>query len=212
MVAISPAIDLKSLDKNILTFAKKDLETLAGATVAQSNAAADLSVLMQSLFLQEAYEKSPGFKQAMSLALQDPVLLTHYWKNTEAMNRYFSFFSEAQFGFDFENFLNVIASLASLKKIQTNIDTLVIFGAEDLVTPRDQQLVATLQVLNNSQLETMEGCSHYPHVESPLLFKSIFQEFISKSHLKSESLGSGLEQNFKNDLVKKSLSTYHNDV
>jgi len=67
------------------------------------------------------------------------------------------------------------------------VPTMIVWGDEDPIIPIEHGHTAH-EAIPGSRFEIMEGCGHFPHVEDPLRFTELLEDFISTTEPSSADL------------------------
>jgi len=154
-VFVAPALDLAPLDRNLFEVALTDFERM-GSPLADA---------MREVLAAYTGAFDANTEQGVSLALQDPELFGHYWRDHEAMKRFLPRYEPPRYAPDAEGYFAVRRSLTPIVLTGSPVQALAIFGAHDVVSPRAQQLSPVAQSYPRLEVRELAESAHYPHVE-----------------------------------------------
>jgi pimeloyl-ACP methyl ester carboxylesterase len=172
LVLVSPSLALKETLRKIAELAAADLEREA------SQAAAALRQHVansRALF-------DPSMAAAFQLALSDPLLLTHYWRDPAAMNRWLDVSQQPGAGLDIDCLFAVLREmsetyredLSHLRRVDVTA-TLVMGDADPLLDPSTTLRLAG-QIFSTVRPHLFPGCAHFPHLERTTDFERLLVE------------------------------------
>jgi pimeloyl-ACP methyl ester carboxylesterase len=100
----------------------------------------------------------------------------HYWYEKKEIPKYYGYFSEAQFQFNFNSFKSIRETCSrNLIHRKTSLETVVIYGQHDPFISADESFLVENFYLK-SKFFLIEGASHYPHIEKQERFLEICLE------------------------------------
>lgn len=167
LILISPILDLRALDENIVSIAIQELKSLNNRDKAQE------LIQQQEKFINN-YDLH-RFNTTLN-ALVSVDLLSFYWFNKENMKNYQSYFKE-EYEFDIANFQSIRMSILNEKISQMiKVPTFILFGEYDRISKKEDAETLIENHLPNRKIATIKNVAHYPHIEDP---KTVF-ELIAK--------------------------------
>lgn len=114
-------------------------------------------------------------KKAMSIALMDEKLLSHYWQDQDVMIAALNVMQSPSYQFDPESFFGVLdamdyENIPPQLSSSITIPTCVIFGQEDPVVDQPLEVDYINKNYSNCQFSYFNHCGHWPHLEKPEAF------------------------------------------
>lgn len=165
LTLVAPAADPFKTYRRVLELAHEDL-----AATKPDVAAA----------IAESLERTRGVMDAamhagMLNVLQDVRLFTHYWADPGQMAAAMAASHGSEGQFDVDSFFAVLSDFAACghdlpSGDRVTVPTLVLFGALDPITPIGEQRAAVETAVPDARVETIDGCSHYLHLDRPQFF------------------------------------------
>ena len=158
IILISPALNIKDADTNILQLAVNGLKDEG-----QFEACDELAEIIP--LLDEAFDAKKI--QAFSIGSKYAGLFLNYWSNHELMQLYFSYMV-GEFSFDVKGMFEVRASMPIVNlnpSSKIDIPTHVYFGEIDPVTKIKEQMPLLNKYFSNIDVYSFSGVRHYPHLE-----------------------------------------------
>lgn len=169
---ISPVFHLDLSHRNILGLAIDDFESLS-----------DHKKVFQ---LSQLLEKADTFfdsyiEKGCEIALEDPLLFSHYWQKAENLQRFIEIYSQPSFAFSPDTFFKTLSDLRDLNISSQNyknveIPTLFIFGDQDPVVDSYKEASFASTHYNQSEVFYFKECGHWPHIESMSRFIEVHKE------------------------------------
>lgn len=159
IILISPALNIKDTDTNILQLAVNGLKDEG-----QFEASDELAQIVP--LLDEAFDSKKV--QAFSIGSKYAGLFLNYWSNLELMQRYFSYMV-GEFSFDVKGMFEVRGSMPIVNvnpSSKIDIPTYVYFGEIDPVTKVKEQMPLLNKYFSAIDVSTLSGVRHYPHLEA----------------------------------------------
>lgn len=158
LILFAPAFDIHTADLNIFQLAAEGLKSQG--VIEKSHQLTEAISQLQDGFDDHKYN-------SFLLAAEYGSLFTHYWKNQELMQRYFSFLGN-EFSFDLTGMLQSRQAMPQTfttltRKIE--IPTKIYFGSEDPVTKPSEQLKRVGDYFQDPEIIVLENCRHFPHLE-----------------------------------------------
>jgi pimeloyl-ACP methyl ester carboxylesterase len=168
LVLVAPAADPLATFRNVMEVAREDL---AETKPDVANAIAACSARTRTCF-------DEAMREGLMNVLHDARLFTHYWADPVQMQASLAARARPEGQFDVESFFAVLDDFALrgsalLSAGPVTVPTLVVFGAEDRITPVDEQQPAIDAAIPHARIETLGGCSHYVHLDRPDAFVDI---------------------------------------
>lgn len=113
--------------------------------------------------------------QALNLALEDPLLFTHYWLNKDAMARYFGAWANNNAQADLESFWAVMEDFADTTPLGQRIDVpaRIVLGKHDRIIDMQAELSACEWLFPKAQIHMFDESAHFPHLEEPERFLDV---------------------------------------
>ena len=174
LVLVAPGADPVATFRNVMRVAREDLsETLPD--VAET---IDGCLGRTRAFFDEA------MRDGLMNVLHDQKLFTHYWADPAQMQASFAARARPEGEFDLESFFAVLGDFAErgdalFSTAPVTVPTLVLFGAEDRITPLHEQRVAIKAAIPHARIDVVTGCSHYVHLDRPEYFADIVVDWAS---------------------------------
>jgi pimeloyl-ACP methyl ester carboxylesterase len=170
LTLVAPAFHLDEVLNHVVAFAEQDLMATLPERARVLKEAASLS---RTLF-------DAPMQEAIGVAAQDPNLFTHYWRNHEAMGRYFGVWSEHSAQLDFESYQAVMTEFAARPGIAVasppvEVPTRLIFGAGDRIVHLAKERATCAQLFSKLETELFDQSGHFPHLEEPGRFLAQFE-------------------------------------
>lgn len=169
LILISPTLDLRKLDENIVSIATRELEKAGNKD--------------KVLELNEQKEKFTNtydlhrFNTTLN-ALISVDLLSFYWFDKKNMTTYQSYFQNEN-EFDIENFKNIRLSIKNEKiSKKINASMTIILGEHDPVAKKEDLNDIVSNYFSKVNLIEMKGTAHYPHIEDSKSFFNLLLESI----------------------------------
>ncbi len=159
IVLLSPGLNVKAADKNILNLAVRGLKEEG-----LGEASKELETLIPEL--DEAFDQKKA--KAYLIGAQYKGLFLNYWTNFNLMGEYFSHM-QGQYGFDLKGLFEVRSSMPLLKNDvseKISIPTRAYFGDLDPVSVPDEQIPYLKNYFLNLETSVIKGMKHYPHIEN----------------------------------------------
>jgi pimeloyl-ACP methyl ester carboxylesterase len=159
IILISPALNIKDVDINLLQLAVGGLEDEGHFETSH-----ELAQVIP--YLNEAFDSKK--MQAFSLGSKYAGLFLNYWSDHVLMQRYFSYMV-GNFSFDIKGMFEVRASMPLVNADpfeQIEIPTRVYFGEIDPVTKINEQMPLLNKYFSHLEVRALSGIRHYPHLEA----------------------------------------------
>jgi pimeloyl-ACP methyl ester carboxylesterase len=165
LVVVAPSVDTFATFTNVLRLAHEDLREV------KPNVASTIA----DCLLRTRTVLDDAMREGLMDVLQDERLFTHYWADPAQFEASMSALARPEAQFDAESFFAVLGGFAQrgdacLSAATVNVPTLVLFGDRDRITPGAEQRGAIRAVAPDAQIEVVEGCSHYVHLDRPRHF------------------------------------------
>jgi pimeloyl-ACP methyl ester carboxylesterase len=162
LVLVAPSADNLTTFRNVLRIARDDLAPVN----------AELSATIDSALARTRAVLDAAMREGLLAAVQDEQLFTHYFVNSEQLQRTSAAWTQPGGQFDMESFLSVLADFGRrgaslLPGPVVTAPALVLFGAQDPITPMSEQVAPLLRALPDARVEVVDGCSHCLHLDRP---------------------------------------------
>lgn len=155
-ILISPTLNLRKLDENIVSIATRELEKIG-------NKEKLLELNEQKEKFTDRYDLH-RFNTTLN-ALVSVDLLSFYWFDKKNMATYQSYF-QGKNEFDIENFKNIRLSIKEEKiSKKINVPATIILGEYDPIAKKEDLKEIVSNYFSNVSLIEMKGTAHYPHIE-----------------------------------------------
>lgn len=164
LILISPILNLRALDENIVSLAINESTKLGNTDKAKELA-------KQKEQFTDKYDIH-RFNTTLN-ALVSVDLLSFYWFNKENMKNYQSFFKE-EYEFDIGNFQNIRMSIEN-EKLSRKIDipTLILSGEHDQISHGKDMDSLIANCFSRHEIAKLANSAHYPHMEEIRAFFDI---------------------------------------
>jgi pimeloyl-ACP methyl ester carboxylesterase len=161
LILLAPALEVAPAFRGILRIALADLEA------ASSPSSARLAELAGTLGDLSA-SKWPAWKEAFEIALTDPALLAHYWKNPGSFQASIRHLADPRYGFDVPSFFGVLASFSRVPGLQgaVSVPATLVFADDDPIAVEAEQAPAAGALLRQMTILRVPGASHFVHLDS----------------------------------------------
>jgi pimeloyl-ACP methyl ester carboxylesterase len=162
IVLLAPALDQFATQTRIAEIALRDYSE-AGSVNAE---------VITRLLAQSRTCSDESMREALSLAAQDPKLLTHYWNSPQAMNESLSHLASPERQVDMESFFAVSEDYAKnherdLSSLRPGQAAKVLFFREDQVSDEAAERQVMSKILPHAVIEVQKGLGHFGHLDDP---------------------------------------------
>jgi pimeloyl-ACP methyl ester carboxylesterase len=182
LTVVAPAADPFVTFCNVLRIGRDDL-----APVAPEAATVIADCLGRTRFVLDE-----AMREGVLAVLQDDRLFTHYFADPEQFRAAMTARARPGGEFDLESFFAVLTDFGErggslLSTDPVIIPTLALFGAQDRITPIDEQRQAVRAAIPDCRMHVLEGCSHHLHLDRPRPFSDIVIDWAASSGSTSRS-------------------------
>jgi pimeloyl-ACP methyl ester carboxylesterase len=177
LTLVAPSANLLATYRNVLELASEDLREVKP----------DVAAAIEACHARTRMILDEAMREGILLALQDERLFTHYFVNAEQLQAVAAAQARPEAQFDVESMLAVLAdfgthgpSIAPTPPVTT--PCLILFAVQDVVSPSDEHQAMVLAAIPGAHIVTMDGCSHYPHLDRPQPFVDVVVGWAQAKH------------------------------
>jgi pimeloyl-ACP methyl ester carboxylesterase len=162
IVLVAPAFHVAEAAKNMVGFSISDFKE------SQSDKSEKMAALLG--LSKELFDEP--MREAIIISAENPIVFTHYWKNSSAMAQYFSIWAKRSAQLDVEAYFSVMTEFATLPDEVglVTIPTLVVFGKFDSLIDFEKEQNACKNRFAKLESIIFDESGHFPHLDESQKF------------------------------------------
>ncbi len=165
IILSAPASDRKSSERNIFNFCAEDF--LNNNDIEKANK-------LKDYLSDKELNYDNSLLPAYQIALSNEKLFNRYFYDPNHLQQFFST-QVGEFEYDVDALFNVRKTweVASSKKNIAQSKCIVVFGENDPIVTKENELKSLRSMFSNLEVKSFEKCSHHPHIEHSEKFLSL---------------------------------------